>query len=426
MNEIRSEIDGMRARQQLPPLAEHQIILVGANPLPCYVAAQALQPKRITLVTSEDLATRTEILKQQLVSEGFVCDEPLVTIRDPSSSRAITRAIGAIRGIETSGLHYTGGKKTMAVHAHTAWLGTDRQRTQASYVDSQSAELVFDDTDVRIPLRVAPQVVFGSLLAMHGIGTHANACQTAAQWESLAVALAKDIAALTVEGFREVWPPRDTGGRPMSADEVAATPPAHDLSALQAVKAYFDGVFGPRSESDSYDLSDFIIDFCSIPAQGRLAAVPGKPKRTKAVKWLDGTWLDEFTWATLVAIQPQSGLHDSVFNIKGTTRGGNQFELDAACMRGHTFFAFSCTTGERELTKLKLFEARVRAQQLGGDHARYAVVSLLKEGVVAALEQELQEAWDAAPIYFKVFGRAEVLGTFATSVRDWINKVHGA
>jgi hypothetical protein len=63
--------------------------------------------------------------------------------------------------------------------------------------------------------------------------------------------------------------------------------------------------------------------------------------------------------------------------------------MDVAAMRGYQLFAISCTTGTgKSECKSKLFEAVVRARQLGGDEARIGLVSFHKDP--GALQQEVE------------------------------------
>jgi hypothetical protein len=99
--------------------------------------------------------------------------------------------------------------------------------------------------------------------------------------------------------------------------------------------------------------------------------------------WLSGIWLEHYV---LHQIQSMSGqfadIHESAmsFHIDDPQNQDDRydrFEFDVAFMRDYQLFALSCTTARDKATcKQKLFEAHLRAKQLGGDEARIALVCL--------------------------------------------------
>ncbi len=88
-------------------------------------------------------------------------------------------------------------------------------------------------------------------------------------------------------------------------------------------------------------------------------------------------------------------------------------------------FAISCTTGSNKgLIKQKLFEAYVRARQLGGDEARVGVVSFAPsdnpESTPARIKQEIEEEWDAKG-KFRVYGGVADLPDLPAHLQEWCN-----
>lgn len=107
--------------------------------------------------------------------------------------------------------------------------------------------------------------------------------------------------------------------------------------------------------------------------------------------------------------QPDLNLKDS-----------RNFESDVLIIKGFQVFLISCIANSRSKesseTKKHLFEAYVRARQLGGDEARTAVVCLLDNS--DAIETEMKRDW--LPIGgIRVFGR-EHLDQLATHLNSWI------
>lgn len=409
-----------------PP--HHQIMLLGSNPLPCYVAALALKPQRVTIVTSTALADLATRLQSALAQAGIQCDVAC-TLADPSDSREVASVVRGIEGIEAAGLHYTGGQKTMAVHAYAAWRERGGLAQEASYIDAGRAELRFDGTGAAVPLHDHPVVDFDALVRLHGLDRVEHHDRPEGSTQALCEALVSDLRRLRLEGFREIWPPplvlaapgAGRSGPRMSKDEMVKCPPLdHDLSDLNAVATALGEV--------ALNLGTFIERCTGVRAPELQAQPLGKKLGRRiepAIKWLDGTWLDEFTWLTLWRLRDSHGLHSIYHTIsaKGPPGDDREFELDVCCMRGHTLFALSCTTGDKPLAKLKLFEAQTRARQLGGDHARYAVVTLLEDGERANLEHQVRQTLNV-PGEARVFGWGDVVGDFAGALGNWIAEAH--
>jgi hypothetical protein len=119
------------------------------------------------------------------------------------------------------------------------------------------------------------------------------------------------------------------------------------------------------------------------------------------------------------------------------------FQFDVVAIRGYQLFAFSCTTesasqekdtgvrgvfksrlesetGGRGLLKHKLFEAYVRAQQMGGDEARVALVCCIAKAEAARLEAEMRRDLRLKG-HIRVFGR-EHLVNLTKNIEDWVRE----
>lgn len=114
-------------------------------------------------------------------------------------------------------------------------------------------------------------------------------------------------------------------------------------------------------------------------------------------------------------------VHDSfVFQIPNSEE---KPEVDVCAMRGHTPFIFSCTVDDTSrLGKHKLFEVRLRANQLGGDHARAAVVCLSENP--RHIEKQLNQGW-AGYGTIRVFGKNDIRSekSFIESVESWVQQL---
>lgn len=408
-----------RVRNDLSPVCPHQIILVGSNPLPCYVAALALQPAQVTLVGSRKNGALIDALKNQLEKANIYCT-PGKEIPDTANSQEIAKVIAEIPDLENAGLHYTAGKKTMSVHAHRAWLKKtgEKNLTQASYLDAENIKLIFDGIDIQIDLHREPEVAFDTLVDLHRIIPikEEGAYKKKLRFPGLEERMMCSVKRLGYKNY-------DSLLRSRNRDVIKAV--CHPIDKLTEVQEFFDAHY-KRSHSASYTFLQFAQDYWGEdqPLQvEQLGKTKLEEKLTDAVQWLEGKWLEEYTWAQLNKISSCSGLKNVIYNINMMTPGERQFEIDAACMRGHILFAFSCSVEDSiKKLKLKLFEVQVRARQLGGDHARYALVCLSRPGDVQSLLDDVKENWEAGE-YIDVLGWDDVMCGMDNRLKAWIDKV---
>ena len=96
---------------------------------------------------------------------------------------------------------------------------------------------------------------------------------------------------------------------------------------------------------------------------------------------------------------------------------GGAVDVDVVALRGYQLFAFSCSTGSKKgLLKTKLFEAYIRARQLGGDEGRIALVCCSNDP--DGLEYEMRRDVDPEG-RIRVFG-SKHLADLVTHVGQWI------
>ncbi|RLC17571.1 MAG: hypothetical protein DRI57_09545, partial [Deltaproteobacteria bacterium] len=98
------------------------------------------------------------------------------------------------------------------------------------------------------------------------------------------------------------------------------------------------------------------------------------------IKFLkEGGWLEDFVLNTLIGLKASSrtGLHEIRKNVRPSYKQ-RETELDVIAIRGYKLFLISCTRDSGIKTvKEKAFEAIYRAEQLGGEHAKAIIVSLM-------------------------------------------------
>jgi len=96
-------------------------------------------------------------------------------------------------------------------------------------------------------------------------------------------------------------------------------------------------------------------------------------------EFIAGKWLEDFVLVTLQRLNKDGDIQ--VEEIKKGIEAhyaGRKTEIDVIVIKGYEMFLISCTTSQEiRFVKQKAFEALYRAEQLGGEHAKVIVVSLM-------------------------------------------------
>ncbi len=403
-------------------------LLVGGNPLPNYVAAQlmAKQDADIFLLATQGTVAVAQRLKtklQQVMSQAHV---QAYTIPEVGGFE-IESALGAILEKEKAriggrqlGLNYTGGTKEMAVHVYDRIQGKYPEGI-FSYLDAHSLRMIISvqaQPTQRPSVALAVEPTLQDVWELHGLAPDTSKpepTQTPRLKE-----IVQSIAQIhsTAAGFRE-W--------------------RRWLSALRSEEIV--------PTKDKYEeLQPFIAQLAVVggtaqPTAAQVAALFGRPTLRQCDFFLRGQWLEEWTlWSLFPACQRQNlkhwtkGLHlKQDPNARSEKDAPPSFELDVVALRGHQLFLFSCiategmerttdnpAAGDRSEAKKHLFEAYMRARQVGGDEARVALVSCVARP--DTLKAEVVHEWDAEG-KIEVFGR-EHLETLSTHIGAWFSKAN--
>jgi len=352
-----------------PYQTDNLMLLMGTNPLPNYVAVRLLgrlggadgPATRLHLVVTDEIicAKMHRYLMESL--GGNSGDEGQYLHVKPTHPEDIYAKVSdrvtATPG--TWGLHYTGGKKSMAVHAYRAVEDALRNRSPGvfSYLDADTLEMVIDPTegrpDRRLLAHLKAQVGLAQLLELHG--------------------------------------------RPLSPKKMPETEPFQAETCRQLVRFCQDEIWRKRWVQSVRRLNkgtDRIPEFVPVIGGRTLAQVGDEGAREVSYvsEWFKGKWLEHYVLDTIVRLGEDVGVHDvgRSFEPKGLTR----FEVDVAAMQGYRLFAISVTTSRTDdVNQKKLFEARIRAQQMGGDEARAALVTFCDSARALVLERKVQEIW---------------------------------
>ena len=369
---------------------DNLFLLVGTNPLPNLVAANLLVKPggTVHLVCSADTTVVARRLEEVLTGQCSVSGIRKIEVRETDALDIENKVRSAARSSHgTIGLHYTGGTKTMAVHAYRA---VEREMACAdsppvfSYLDAGSFELrIGPSWREKVLLHVEPAL--GDLLALHGITLKRGSPKHEVVLADTANALARAAPGDGMRSWREwctrVLRAKGHDGRRWRKTRdllsvrlpLPAEPPLRDAAAALKLELGLP--------ADAEDLPLNPSEFATWPFP--------RPESRYLCQWLDGIWLEHCVLSQIQAVAGSCQLHDCAMSLETDRISPPAFEFDVAALRGYQLFGMSCTTsGQKGLCKQKLFEVYIRARQLGGDEARVGLVS--GYGDPAALEGEME------------------------------------
>lgn len=359
------------------------ILLIGSNPLPNYIVGKYLtqkgrseadvlpEPDHVILVHSDD----TEKFAKR------IGDDLAVTIhyvnlkteeRNPSVIVKMIQdkltEIAKPHEISSVHLNYTGGTKPMSLYAQIAIAEINKQ---------DAFKIILSDIDPnnhKIVLRNKPDYPLSGDLLDH-----------------VKVSIEK---VLELHYMKTVTP-----GVQMT------TIPSNDLMEFSccAIDNYKKNqkdilktfeklkIFGrsckdrERNINRNMSQSDFDNAFNRITTQfpsltNFFNHIQGNPcPKLTFIEFFKGKWLEDFVLNCLTNLKiTQNVLLDEIRKGVEASHGNRKTELDVIAIRGYKLFLFSCTTSpEIPFVKQKAFEAIYRAEQLGGEHAKAIVVSLM-------------------------------------------------
>ena len=417
------------------PQSDHLVLLVGSNPLPNAVAGSLLAKKTstITLLYSDGSIRVAQRLRKWL-SNKLGSEIRLESIRvgesDPASIRSgVKDALGTAQN-GSVGLHYTGGTKTMGVHAYRAieqWAKSQKSEpaTHFSYLNARTLEVIIDPNDPDSGDPACKQYVgndvkisLAELLQLHAWSSLKNSPSDKPVLPDTAQAL---LALHSTRDGRSKWTTwkekeldrlcRDDRDRSKWKAQTALSSitlqlPTHLKEVTAAINRELSTneklCLGPAAEECDY--GKYTDKFCN---------------------WLDGEWLESALLKALNDLRTELKLYDVKMNVTPQILAGTHFQFDVIAIRGYQLFAFSCSTandnsGDRARLKQKLFEAVIRARQMGGDEACVALVCCSEDP--ESLQKETRNIFlDIDDERIKVFGRRD-LKDLQGNIKRWITK----
>lgn len=429
-------------------------LLVGSNPLPVFVAASLLSEPDgvIYLIHTVETSFYANNLKELLIKRSQFKPEQFrfFELKSPSDQFCIHKDLAEhltklnLAGFGTVGLNYTGGMKSMAVHAYEflkEWCAKKYFPFTFSYLDPVENCLRFANGQSYHPTSQDCSLTLSELLALHGrtitqsesqaifsevgvmladIVSNPGGLQKLQEWNNLFLRNVKK------EQLQEYLKPFQTGTGfcPSSLFSNSDSLETFLRTSIQNTCLAID---------DSSYLSSSNRSLPSVPLLGQLAlAFVGTEKpnishwdldklSSRLVNYLDGKWLENYVFSCLEAISDQCGIHERKLNVKFSKPAaqGKIPEFDVVAMQGYRLYAISCTvSAEREKAKLKLFEAYIRARQMGGDEAKVAFISGNLEP--DDLLQDISEAWMEPRKRIMIFG-PQHFRDLKTHLMEWFS-----
>lgn len=402
---------------------QHLFLLIGGNTLPNYVAALILAPKdtQLYLIYSEGTNEQRSALSKTLNPDDKPARYQIIEIPVKESNPTnifseMSKQLKRIPEGASVGLHYTGGTKTMAVHAYRALQ--DWQKGQSgyacyTYLDARTLHLWAERSDWRgaqaLFVGNMLNVSLNDLLMLHRRDALQKPVRTESMWPSVAKGLAQ---IYHTEALRKAWTRwwhtyKNLGEEEKKIQQALENVSIETLASTAEFKRHF---CEPLTYETQLNLS---TTFDHIIKQSPFAKAE-KPYY-EMVKWLTGGWLEDYVFLHIQGLDTRYGLRELALNVQPKI-SNRDFEFDVVAMRWYQLFAFSCTLERgRKECKRKLLEAVARARQLGGSEARIALVCCYDDA------DDLQNEVEAlvSDIQLRVFGRHDLLDLHK-KIEQWL------
>jgi len=166
-----------------------------------------------------------------------------------------------------------------------------------------------------------------------------------------------------------------------------------------------------KKEMDLRQSADEAIDERLIELQGKLLKTldhfpkirnllfEGLEKSENLNNWktarafLTGEWLEQFIFDIINEVKTNNKellINDIGWNVVKSGQGC--FEIDVIFIAGFQSFLVTCTTSDKKnLIKGKAFEGIFRSLQLGGEHSKTIIVCLGDDGIINAVNDDLDQ-----------------------------------
>ncbi len=411
---------------------EHLILLIGTNPLPNFVTVRYflqynLNLRNIWLVHSEDnkyqsgtsfFAENLRILLKKS-NDDLSCNFiPLINL---ASDQAIKRDLEShlLKKADKSNkfhLNYTGGTKTMAVHAYSFLKENFKDRISFSYLDARSYRLIWDESDdCTDDLREKVKISLDDLLFLHGYKME-DKNKDGTKWDEAVSVFGKIISKNELKKYL-LW--CKSFLRKVYWDE--------DSSFIETVKKFKENIIKKHIHEKIKDFNDGKYEFLnillkSIPPEHSLVDdnnklwIPDDKVTNKvfynrlkpSVKdFLDGKWLEHYVVGLLQGDECLS--RNKIYFLHSLEAYKAEqlkpLEIDIALIYGYQLIGISITTGDKEdECKLKAFEILHRVNQIGGEESKAMQICCLPDEGIDNFENDIRMVTGSSEEKFKATG----------------------
>ncbi len=410
--------------------ADVLFLLVGGNPLPNYVAAQlmAKEDADIHLLATpgtDSVAKRLKTKLCQVMDKAYIHHHTMPEAGGYEIEQALMGILSKANiGSRRVGLNYTGGTKDMAVHVY--------DRIQDLYGAKKAVFSYLDARSLRMSIYIDAQPT---------------------QWPSTARAITPTLQDLwELHGLvpkTGKFEQRKTARLPTlcrAIAEVHSTP-----AGFRQWREWLSSLWGDNGvppESEQYPKLRPVIDelerLCGgSPDATTLARLIGFERLSSCRDFFRGKWLEEYALDAILSFREKVGIQDWAIGLKlqppppedPQEAQSPDFDLDVVALSGYQLLLLSCIAseagdpesdeddespeptmtlpakkkkgaGNRSEAKKHLFEAYVRARQVGGDEAKAALISCVANP--GPLQAEVEQKWDAKD-KIKVFGQSDLV-----------------
>lgn len=411
------------------------ILLIGSNPLPNYITAMVLEPEKLILIHSDETEEIADALKANLERKSYKGSFEkihLSSAHDPKNIGIAFRNLFKKEKNNSSKIHlnYTGGTKVMAGQALKEFYSAfeDRASQNASYLNEKEEKIIFDngeelklkDFDLKIDLEL--------LIKLHGFKEITKEKDNEYYSPALSQYLIKNHGLCTplYELFKEtrendgkaiVEKPKKDNNNETDNSKSKKDKSNNNESNNGESKVYFEDIlqkYGYAEKSLNKIFSNEVLDSfksmeswqsfiktgseINIDIDG-LNTLNNKPRKRLA-KLLTGDWLEifvkhHFNKAIEIAVSSHKK-PETYQGISFTAENEMKTEVDLSILNQHRLFQVSCTTSDDyKMCKPKLFEVAARAKQLGGDLARFAILSLIDDKGLQKLKKQLETSFSS-------------------------------
>lgn len=397
------------------------IATLGSNPLPVVVSAIHHQAETLHLVVTPQVEKFAHRIFQLLQSIGI--NKGMMVVLQHEDQRDILKFRSALQHSKipwsSANLDYTGGTKLISAEVRAWWRENNHTGT-SSYL-AEDGHFIYErpigiSGTANTPVNSNLKLSFEQLAELHFQFPLAcgNAHHLPSQQEP-AKKLMEFVKNSGYEAWRALLPPFrlkdivfDMGGKKLRILEA---------NALHKKNLGDDALLATWDMSKALETiglhGQAVDDAVSALGLGGEETCERKREREKALKWLEGEWLEvEFARR----LQETKLFDDVKQDIKreGSISGGDKFQADIVAVKGYRAYLFSCTTMDRASEcKHKLFEATHRASRIGGEYARAAVVSLMVEPH-QIIQTVREDGWQGYDLY-RSFGLPHLTGNKAST-----------